>query len=96
MADTKVPSSPPHDCPGGCGREVPHRKLSCPDCWWLLPVELRKAVTHGTNRLTAVGEAARWLRENVAEVQAASTPAPTLRITIADPFGGAPHGGRRG
>jgi hypothetical protein len=60
---------PPHECPGGCGREVPHNKLACPDCWWLLPIDMRKAITgaRGRNRLQLVGEAVGWYREHVVD-----------------------------
>lgn len=91
MSDTRMHGQPPHDCPGGCGAEVPHNKLACLDCWWLLPVELRKSVTNarGGNRLAAVGEAAKWLRENVAEGQLVDQKPSTW--TLADRFGGRPR-----
>jgi hypothetical protein len=54
-----------HDCPGGCGADVPRRLLACRDCWWLLPTDLRRAVQRGgTGRLHAVADALRWYREN--------------------------------
>lgn len=57
---------PPHDCPGGCGAQVPHHLLACRDCWWELPAPLRNAFRRpGANRLTAVGEALAWYRANM-------------------------------
>lgn len=42
MADT-------HDCPGGCGAQVPQHQMACKPCWFRLPVDLRNAV-NGTFR----------------------------------------------
>jgi hypothetical protein len=53
-----------HRCPGGCGTLVAHSKLACPDCWYLLPVELRRRVSRGRS-LAAVSEALTWYRANV-------------------------------
>lgn len=80
-----------HDCPGGCGREVPHSKLACSDCWWLLPVEHRKAVTNAGSliRLGVVGEALRWYRENMADGRLKNQP--PEGFTLADKFGGRPR-----
>lgn len=68
---------------------MPHHKVACFQCWGLLPAPLRVAVTRsrGGNRLAAVGDAARWLRENVAEGVRINQP--KFRITFAD--GGAPR-----
>lgn len=69
MADTRVDPNPPHACPGGCGESVPHNKLACRSCWWHLPEDMRGAITNarGGNRLAAVGEGARWLREHLVD-----------------------------
>lgn len=58
MADT-------HDCPGGCGQQVPRHLLACLDCWWLLPTELRHAIQRGgMHRLRAVSAAVQWYRDH--------------------------------
>jgi hypothetical protein len=46
---------------------VPHNKLACRDCWWLLPTDMRKAITdaRGGRRLQLVGEAVGWYRQHV-------------------------------
>jgi len=60
---------PEHDCPGGCGVKVAHRRLACPSCWYLLPEPLRQAVQRGApNRLTAVSEALQWYRQHKDEL----------------------------
>jgi hypothetical protein len=56
-----------HDCPGGCGRAVPHRLLACGPCWYELPVSLRRAVidTYRRDRRAhadAVVRACAWYR----------------------------------
>lgn len=60
---------PPHECPGGCGRDVPHRLLACRDCWWLLPEEMRTQIrqARGRRRLQLVGEAVAWYRDHVVD-----------------------------
>lgn len=88
MADTTtVQVDPPHACPGGCGSAVPHHKLSCLNCWGLLPAQVRRAVTRAApaDRLRVVGEALRWFRENVAEGKRINPPT----VTLAE-FGGYP------
>lgn len=56
---------PPHNCPGGCGDQVPHHLLACRSCWWLLPAPLRHAFRRpGANRLQAAAEALAWYRTN--------------------------------
>lgn len=85
MADTRTNPNPPHDCPGGCGSKVPHAKLACFECWWLLPEEMRKAITdaRGHERLVEVGKAARWYREHVAGGRLVDAPEqPHLTITL--------------
>lgn len=55
-----------HRCPGGCGTLVARSKLACPDCWYLLPAELRRRVIRGRGRdLAAISEALNWYRVNV-------------------------------
>lgn len=60
-------TNPSHDCPGGCGAEVPYRLLSCRSCWWLLPQEMRRRISNGTSdeRLDTVSEALVWYKDNV-------------------------------
>lgn len=36
-----------HDCPGGCGAQVPQHHLACKSCWWRLPAVLRDDVNAG-------------------------------------------------
>lgn len=58
--------NPPHKCPGGCGVSVPHNRLACQPCWWLLPEPLRQRVNRrDPDHLTAVSEALVWYRANV-------------------------------
>lgn len=39
-----------HDCPGGCGTQVPQRQLACKPCWFRLPRALRDAVNNAYQR----------------------------------------------
>jgi hypothetical protein len=34
-----------HACPGHCGATVARHLLACRDCWWRLPLDLRRRVT---------------------------------------------------
>lgn len=36
-----------HDCPGGCGTQVPRHHLACRPCWFRLPAPLRDDVNAG-------------------------------------------------
>lgn len=58
-----------HDCPGGCGRQVPRHHLACPTDWYRLPAELRGRISALYQRdplahAGAIGEAFRWYREH--------------------------------
>lgn len=47
----------PHECPGGCGENVPAAHLACRVCWWRLPRPLRDAVRSAFRvRLSRPGE----------------------------------------
>ena len=61
-----------HDCPGGCGAQVPRHHLACPRCWSRLPAYLRDPVNAayrtrrsnpGAHR-SAVSTAVTWYRNN--------------------------------
>jgi hypothetical protein len=53
-----------HKCPCGCGTMIRRSLLACPDGWWELPPELRRAVTRGRGRdLVAISNALQWFRE---------------------------------
>jgi hypothetical protein len=55
-----------HRCPGGCGVMVARARLACPDCWPLLPAELRRRVIRGRGRdLAAISRALAWYRDHV-------------------------------
>lgn len=41
---------PPHDCPGGCGAQVPFTRFACPADWARLPHRLRRAITSNYRR----------------------------------------------
>lgn len=69
----------PHECPApGCSRKVPFDQLACRDHWYALPKDLRDEVWAAFRRngqgsprhQNAVGEAIRWLRENVRDATA--------------------------
>lgn len=61
-----------HDCPGGCGAEVEHDKLSCRQCWFRLPRPLRKAINAAWQAVdvdpaphrAALASARRWYERN--------------------------------
>lgn len=95
MTDTTVDQKQPdHDCPGGCGCSVSHRLLACRNCWFLLPVDQRNAITRarGGHRLQLVGEAIGWYRENVHNGELLADQGKAApRFTIADRFGGFPR-----
>jgi len=45
-----------HRCPGpGCGRDVDHSMLMCPECWHLVPNPIRRAVWIAWNRGAGAG-----------------------------------------
>lgn len=47
-----------HDCPGRCGRGgLPLDKLACADCWFRLPVELRRRINYTWRRDDLQGHA---------------------------------------
>jgi hypothetical protein len=57
-----------HDCPGGCGSQVPRHLFACKPCWWRLPADLRRPITatHGVDvraHRAAMADAMRWYRE---------------------------------
>lgn len=64
-----------HDCPGGCGAQVPRHQLACKPCWYRLPKPLRDDVNAGyRTRATdpsahrrALREASLWYRANPKE-----------------------------
>jgi hypothetical protein len=64
-----------HECPGGCGAEVPQHHLACKPCWFRLPGPLRNAIngayrhraTNPAGHRAALGAAMRWYRANPAE-----------------------------
>jgi len=35
-----------HECPGGCGRQVPNRLFACSGCWSRLPRDLQRPILH--------------------------------------------------
>jgi hypothetical protein len=39
--------APTHDCPGGCGQQIPQRHLACKWDWYRLPTDIRTAVWNG-------------------------------------------------
>ena len=55
-----------HECPGECGRSVPHRYYACRACWFRLPVDLRDRISHTKGRnmaahAQAMAVARQWL-----------------------------------
>lgn len=69
MADT-------HDCPGGCGAQVPRHHLACPQDWKRLPLPLqrelnfwyRRRTTHARQYQDARAKCLDWYRTNPREV----------------------------
>jgi hypothetical protein len=67
-----MPSQPDHDCPGGCGAQIPYAQLACGPDWGRLPKPLRDDVNTAYRRrranpmphLRAVAVASRWYRDN--------------------------------
>lgn len=58
-----------HACPGGCHRQVPQEHLSCKDCWYALPLRLRRAIhtSYGIDsdlHADAVADAICWYADN--------------------------------
>ena len=69
-----------HDCPGGCGAQVPHHQLACKPCWFRLPKPLRDDVNIGYRRRAtdaavshrrALRDAFAWYRGNPREAVSA-------------------------
>lgn len=42
-----------HDCPGGCGAQVPRHQLACKPCWFRLPKPIRDDINAGYRKRTA-------------------------------------------
>jgi hypothetical protein len=64
-----VTRSDAHDCPGGCGAQVPRRYYACGFCWARLPRPLRDGITGNVGRDLAahgqaMGDARRWYQQN--------------------------------
>ncbi len=63
-----------HDCPGGCGGQVPRHQLACKPDWFRLPLPLRKAINaaylararNPTAHRAALRAAFDWYRANPA------------------------------
>lgn len=61
-----------HECPGGCGFEVPQHQLACKRCWFKLPKHLRDDVNAAYRRRAsdpvahrrALVAALSWYRDN--------------------------------
>lgn len=59
-----------HKCPGCDRTDIPRALLACRPCWWRLPLDLRNRINAAhqagppIDHLRAVGEAARWYRDN--------------------------------
>lgn len=61
-----------HDCPGGCGAQVPRHRLACESDWFRLPAVLRNEITYAYRRRTKepslhrrlLREAFLWYRHN--------------------------------
>ncbi len=65
MADTT------HACPGGCTSRVPRNRFACVPCWRQLPRDLKLGITGNYGKdadahFSAMQDAKRWYRENVA------------------------------
>lgn len=67
-----MPEQGPHDCPGGCGRQVRYELLACMDDWFRLPAPLRAALNYAASRArafpaahrVAITKAMDWYRRN--------------------------------
>ena len=58
-----------HNCPGGCGRQVPYHHFSCRSCWYRLPMDLRRPISGNWQRdpvahAEAMLDAMQWYAEN--------------------------------
>ena len=58
-----------HNCPGGCGRQVPYHHFSCRSCWYRLPMDLRRPISGNWQRdpvahAEAMLDAKQWYAEN--------------------------------
>lgn len=64
-----------HDCPGGCGAQVPRHQLACKPCWYRLPKPFRDAINYAyrnraknpTGHRAALRKAFEWYRSNPVE-----------------------------
>jgi len=57
-----------HDCPGGCGKQVPNRLFACRKDWARLPRDLQRSILDSYRvddvaHLQAMAVARRWYRE---------------------------------
>lgn len=62
-----------HDCPGGCGRQVPRHHFACGPCWARLPVALQRAISRAYRRdplahAQAMTDARKWYRAQAGPV----------------------------
>lgn len=62
-----------HDCPGGCGTQVPYHQLACKLCWGRLPRVLRddindqwrlRRLRRPNRHAQAIRAASLWYRRN--------------------------------
>ncbi|MCA1693510.1 MAG: hypothetical protein LC749_01580 [Actinobacteria bacterium] len=59
-----------HDCPAGCGAQVPRHQFACRTDWFRLPKPYRDAIWQGYRKsgsgehLDAMGDAIRWYQDN--------------------------------
>lgn len=59
-----------HECPGGCGEQVPQARLACRTDWFRLPKAIRAAVWEAYREgqfaahRAALADAADWYRDN--------------------------------
>ncbi len=72
MSAMRTTSSDTHDCPGGCGLQVPDRLFAEAVCWFRLPHRIRAAIVRAYRfrgrepmaHLRAMGEARTWFRNH--------------------------------
>jgi hypothetical protein len=58
-----------HDCPGSCGRQVPYHHFACRNCWYRLPMDLRRPISANWQRdavahAEAMADALQWYGQN--------------------------------
>lgn len=58
-----------HACPGGCGRQVPYHHFACRNCWYRLPMDLRRPISGNWHlnpdaHAEAMVDAQQWYDEN--------------------------------